>query len=160
MFGFFLYHFSPPPFPIIWAFYFLLVIPNSCGLSPECNIHCYVLDVSMPKHTMHCTTWPGHCVTLAVHHLWFVYVVVLSTGRGRVPACDVFNVCRYVWGQWVCMAYWKTIHPNQIPQIRNKKKGVYWCLKCNYFTFQCAAMVCYCRIFMWLFSKQWSSCFV
>lgn len=28
---------------------------KSCGLPPECNIHCYVLDVSMPKHTMHCT---------------------------------------------------------------------------------------------------------
>lgn len=30
-------------------------ISKSCGLPPECNIHCYVLDVSMPKHTMHCT---------------------------------------------------------------------------------------------------------
>lgn len=48
---------------------------KSCGLPPECNIHCYVLDVSMPKHTMHCTP---DLVTVLPR--WFIYVVVLLTG--------------------------------------------------------------------------------
>lgn len=41
---------------------------KSCGLPPECNIHCYVLDVSMPKHTMHCT--PDLVTVLP---WWFIY---------------------------------------------------------------------------------------
>lgn len=51
-------------FFVIFRFYILGCIiihtiftgnSKSCGLPPECNIHCYVLDVSMPKHSMHCT---------------------------------------------------------------------------------------------------------
>lgn len=40
---------------ICFVEFFFTGYSKSCGLPPECNIHCYVLDVSMPKHTMHCT---------------------------------------------------------------------------------------------------------
>lgn len=64
---------------VICLCYFYYVYSKSCGLPPECNIHCYVLDVSMPKHTMHCTPDLVTVLTLVVH-LWFVSVVVLLTG--------------------------------------------------------------------------------
>lgn len=53
---------------VICLFYFFNGDCKSCGLPPECNIHCYVLDVSMPKHTMHCT--PDLVTVLP---WWFIY---------------------------------------------------------------------------------------
>lgn len=109
---------------------------KSCGLSPECNIHCYVLDVSMPKHTMHCTpdlvtVLPrrfiyGLCMWLCC---WLVDLKV--TPLGSVSLYDTLNMCLLVWGcvcgSWVCMAYWKTIRPNQNPQKTKKRTVVNWC---------------------------------
>lgn len=59
---------------------FVFVYSKSCGLPPECNIRCYVLDVSMPKHTMHCTTPDLVTVLALVVYFRSVSVVVLLTG--------------------------------------------------------------------------------
>lgn len=76
---------------------------KSCGLPPECNIHCYVLDVSMPKHTMHCT--PD---LLTVSPWWFIYDVITwsccwlvdlnphPTYPTRPPQCSPHVILTYV----------------------------------------------------------------
>lgn len=85
---------------VLFCFFYILVICSilmltgnfkSCGLSPECNIHRYVLDVSMPKHTMHCS--PDLVTVLPC---WFICSLLLLlllccwlVGRppGSAPLC-------------------------------------------------------------------------
>lgn len=125
----------------IFFFFFWIMCPfvsvftgnsKSCGLPPECNIHCYVLDVSMPKHTMHCspdlvTVFPRPILhtlfnwlccgqvnpgpTSAVFPSWHVHV---SSSSYSCP-----NMCVVIGCAWL---KWKTICPNQIPQKKLKNK--------------------------------------
>lgn len=77
---------------------------KSCGLPPECNIHCYVLDVSMPKHTMHCT--PDLVTVLPWRFIYGLFMWLCCWLVDLKPPSAVFpswhvNVCILVWG-FVC----------------------------------------------------------
>lgn len=85
-----------------FVFYYYYYVPfKSCGLPPECNIHCYVLDVSMPKHTMHCTPDLVTVLTPVVHLLvcvcgcaidWLTSSLPLQCSRHDMLTC-VYCMC-------------------------------------------------------------------
>lgn len=113
-------------FWIIVISFIFTVNSNPCGLPPECNIRCYVLDVSMPKHTMHCTPDLVTVLPPSTHwfHLWVTWLCCrLVDLRPCHPLMtfaylkDLFvgNECAWLTGRQSVQ--------NQIHEKRNTKKN-------------------------------------
>lgn len=112
------------------SYYFFTGNSKSCGLPPECNIHCYVLDVSMPKHSMHCTPDLVTVLPPAVYFtVWCCGRVVdrLTSNRGSVPLMTCLT-CAYSFEDLFVVSYGvhgfpeDNLKTNRIPQKKKKKK--------------------------------------
>lgn len=135
---------------------------KSCGLPPECNIHCYVLDVSMPKRTMHCSP---DLVTVLPR--WFIYSLSSSccqtvgpqTFSGSVP----LMTCQHAHTRLRIRLWLVSVHgflednlyePNS---SENKKKTAVNCFNAPFNAILCHFSVC-CYDVLLLHFHEYAQC--